>query len=1109
MALNAELTVRLDASSLVEGFLGQISGSSGSLNAIASPADPDQLSSASGSGGSFLPAPILDAITRFAGAALPVSDVPATIARIETTLTSIEQLTTRDLGADLTALAEQLTTELEKANQQGIPGTILKVIDLLKGAPGFSALAPLLSSFASGAPDLKLPDALTDYLPAFASTVRVLAGLMVYETVLAEGERLTAIVASLFSADQARRAADTLQASFQVGDRTLVQALSAAAPADEAAIDALIAAVENTAAQLEALDAYVSEGMGFGEATLVHFNITAAQAEIAAAGAMLRDPDLGGLRRVIESLARQAQPVADLMDPKDAAARGMDAVLDLAESQVAQAAAAIRNLDAGVLVEPLTDGISTITAPLRDFTGLVAQLVTEVRAVLEQVRSAVAALPIDDLAIAIRSALEPVTEALAFLQRLVDDIREALETAAGAALDALGDVEGQVDSFKAEITALFADARQFIDDLHLDQVVSTISDKVNEFVGLLEQAQLKPYFDTASSAIGAAADVVSQVPLDLLPDSMKADLDTALAPVRDVDPDAVETEIESLLQIGPDGEFQLRDDLEGALAEIQAKFEELIATLDEHHPSKYLDQIDTELAAVAAKIQALAPQLTLEPVQQAIQQLKSALGSFDLAHELQPVQAVFDTAIESLDQYSPVHLLQPLEDRVTEARHQVEAAIRINDWRPALDGLASTALAQLDVLDPAALESLLQTLLGTLQDEIDNLPDIGFGNWLGMIVTGLMRGSNLRIGASSVGSVMRWIGGGASASSELSGRATRISDAIAAARREVEGFDPGSLSSTVAQADAVKAAATALAAQLAAGSDRRIRLEAGAKRLEMATVLGQLSANRTRYLALLGSAAALGDALRRTGMSEADVAVQQLRQAFAPLNPLLEKIQLLASYLGVGGTDSGFSSVLRTVLAVATPARITGLVIPLIAAFRDRLKTLIDEILAPVRAAIDDLSQLIALIDLQPVIDGVEAVFQEVRGQLLAYSPSVLLHDQLTAFAALKQTLLDFDPLAAILTLLDELRDTAARIVLKLSARALLESPLAIYDAIVDAFRQLNISALLGPVLDALDNIALQVDQGLDETVEAFKRLQEALPPPGGGSSGSVSVSVT
>ena len=170
--------------------------------------------------------------------------------------------------------------------------------------------------------------------------------------------------------------------------------------------------------------------MGFGEATLVHFDSTRRRREIAAAGAMLRDPDLGALRRVIESLARQAQPIADLLDPKDAAARGMEHVLQLAEAQVAQAASAIRSLDASVLVSPLTDGINTITEPLRDFTSLVEQLVTEVRAVLEQVRAIVAALPIDDLAIAIRNALAPVTEALQFLQHLVDEIREALELAA-------------------------------------------------------------------------------------------------------------------------------------------------------------------------------------------------------------------------------------------------------------------------------------------------------------------------------------------------------------------------------------------------------------------------------------------------------------------------------------------------------------------------------------------------------------------------------------------------------------------------------------------------------------------------------------------------------
>jgi hypothetical protein len=363
--------------------------------------------------------------------------------------------------------------------------------------------------------------------------------------------------------------------------------------------------------------------------------------------------------------------------------------------------------------------------------------------------------------------------------------------------------------------------------------------------------------------------------------------------------------------------------------------------------------------------------------------------------------------------------------------------------------------------------------------------------------------------ASSITSVLRWTGGGAPASSELSARAARISEALIKAKGEVEAFDPASLSSSATDAAAVRSAAAMLSSKLAAGSDRRVRLEAGATRLDAATVLGRLSANRRRYVGLLESAAALGDGLRRTGMSEADVAVDQLRAALLPLNPLLARARLLASYLGVGGTQSGFSTILRSVLGVATPARITGLITPLIAAFRDRLRTLVDEILAPVRAAIDELQRLIDLFDLQPVIDGIESVFQEVRSQLLAYSPASILHDQLAAFAALKQHLLAFDPLAPILAVLDGLRDTAARIVRKLSARALLESPLAIYDTIVNAIRPLNVDTLLTPVLDALDDIALQVDQGLDETVEAFTRLQEALPAPGGGSAVSASISVT
>jgi len=47
---------------------------------------------------------------------------------------------------------------------------------------------------------------------------------------------------------------------------------------------------------------------------------------------------------------------------------------------------------------------------------------------------------------------------------------------------------------------------------------------------------------------------------------------------------------------------------------------------------------------------------------------------------------------------------------------------------------------------------------------------------------------------------------------------------------------------------------------------------------------------------------------------------------------------------------------------------------------------------------------------------------------------------------------------------------------------------------------------LLTPVFDAFDGLAGEVSIGLDETVEAFKRLQQALPG-GSGASGSISVS--
>ncbi len=56
--------------------------------------------------------------------------------------------------------------------------------------------------------------------------------------------------------------------------------------------------------------------------------------------------------------------------------------------------------------------------------------------------------------------------------------------------------------------------------------------------------------------------------------------------------------------------------------------------------------------------------------------------------------------------------------------------------------------------------------------------------------------------------------------------------------------------------------------------------------------------------------------------------------------------------------------------------------------------------------------------------------------------------------------------------------------------------------------RKLDPSGPLDPLFAQIDEIALQVDTGLDRTVEAFKGLQAALPAGGGGSSVSGSATV-
>ncbi len=1109
MPLHADITVRLDASTLVAALMSRLSDSSGALGAIATPDTGSATASITTTAAGFNTASLGPAITSLvtqAGAGLGAI-VPQThlLGSIDSALTLIEQATQGSLRADIEALLTQLTQELEGSREGGTFAVLMRLSQLLARSSQGGVLATLLQSVL-GAAGVNTPPAVRDIsslLPAVDSVVRAVGGLMMLETVLAESQRLTGVMAQRLDAGAVRRQTDQVMALLTP---TLAARIAASPPSDDAALDAVANAVRLAADQLDAWQQELSAGMGLGEATLAYLNVDQVQLEVASAAALLRNIDLSPLERQLRGALAGLGPFM-AFDFAGAPPQSLNALLGQAEAEIVNFAGKINDWNPADLVAPLQDGITKLTAPLADLSQLLEQAMVSIRAALDAVKRVITELPVQGLVGAINAMLAPITQALALITQLVADVAAALGSAADAALAALDEVEGLVDGFKAEVQALFVDARQFVEGLDLDAVAGTLADRIGAFTQAVAQAELKPCFDTAVQAIDTATGVVQAVPFGLLPESMKADVDAAVAPIKAVDLAAFETQVEGMIGIAPDGRFTPREDLDAAIAQVQLKFDQLVAALRQHDPEKYLLQLDAKLAELAGQISAIAPAVALQPVQDVISSIKAQVAGFDLAAQLAPLQAVFDDAIAALQAYAPGQLIAPLQQRVVQARQQVTQTLGLDQWAGALDTVHERAVQVLALIDPAQLEGRLTELLSQARDLTSQLPDVNL-QWLGSVLAAWHRGSGARIHPAAFVAVQGWIGRRAGAA-ELAARSSAIANAVARTHAAVSGTDVAALAGELlARTQAVRTALSSLQTALAGDSRHRAVLAGLALRLDVQASMGQLVANRERYLATLSTALTLGETLRRTGLSEVDQVIDQLHRTFEPVDTLLGSLRALLRATGVPGVDAGVPQMLRAVFEVAPPARLAALTAPLFVALRTRVLALIDAVIVPVKAAITQLQTLINAFDLAPLQTAVDQAFQGAVAAVQALSPSTLLAAPMGSVNALKAQVAAFNPLQALLTVLDALRSTVARVLAKLSAQQLLADPVAIYREIVDALNALNVQALMAPVLDLLDAIAHDVDVGLDDTVTAFQRLQQALPAGAGGSSITVEVSL-
>lgn len=1020
---------------------------------------------------------------------------------IENILELTEQLSALDWPNALSGFESEIQTQL--SGNGDFLSKLSEFSQLLQGNSGLEAVKSLVESLAqlTGAnirkEDLQLPG----LTPAVQSITQLVGHLMAIWHQLSQANQLSRVIEQQLNAESITAGVEQVERQMRVLDGdTLVSLLNNLDINDTEAVAQAKQGLQNATHAVVSLRDAIAQGMGFGEATLVQLNPNLLRQAIHAASGELAQLDLSPFNQLMQGMADKLQPLFAI-DLNSAPAETLDSWLTRLEARVSDVADGISSFDISTVTAPITNGIETVMSIPEEITNALVTVKLSVKQGLDAIENAIRAIPIESIANTIREVLQPIADALAFIGNLIGQIQAALETALQTLQSALDTVEIGVDSVKDAIESVFQQAKSYVDSLNLDQVIGDVSEQIENFAQLLSQADMSPFFDSVVDVIDTTTDVVDKVPFDMLPDSMEQDVVDLVQPIKAVDLNAFNNDIKNLLQLGPDGTFNLRPDLEAVLAGIQEKYDEILEVIRQADPKVLLADIDSELSNVQQQIQQLTPTVALEPVQQAIDEIKSAVGDFDLDATLAPVNEGFDELLAKVDEYKPSVVLQPMEDKLSEVRSTLFDSLQLDRWEEQLLQMRNQAVELLDPLDPTQLQPAIQELIDDLKAQSNSVSQLELGYLIGSFINGILGGANAR--ADSFQEILNWLTNN-NGTAVLTQLASSAAGAITQAKNAVQQVNPSAIVSQL------QPSISAIHSAVAALPDGEIKdeLQASVKALELEQAIGGFANHQQRYLTALNQANGVFTELANEGLSEVDLAINNLRDAFNPLAFAREFFQQLLAALGIGELERGLQQIVDDTFEVASAERLANILTPLLTAAKGRVADLLDGFINPVLAGIDDLQLLKDQLSLADLMLELDEIHLAARQKVEALHPQTLLGEVVSSFNDTQAEVLNFDPLGPITEGITSLQESSTRVLGKLSAQEILSTPIAIYEDVLSLLESLDLGELLTPILDVLDTLAAKVANGLDETTGSFQRLQEALPDQVGSSSTQGSVSL-
>lgn len=872
---------------------------------------------------------------------------------------------------------------------------------------------------------------------------------------------------------------DRLAALAAWGDNPLPERV-AAAPDDPAVLNGV-------SAYLRALGVGVHEledAIGTAEYALAHDDPQRAALQLGAVEPLLAGTAPEPLLALCQDVATRLSPL--LTQAGGAAGPGLDGQIDAALALIGRLEAALAALDAAALSAPVRSAITELTRGLGAVADGIGSGVGAVTLALHTLRDAVLAVDLRPLTEAVRTVVQPLADALDRLDALLSGVMVGIGTAMELAAAAIDTVKNGILLAAGAVKDAFDRLAAAVRSLDLAGKVAALQGGINDVAGELQRIRLEPFFDTSRDVMSTAADALRLVPVDILPDDLRQKLNEVSATVRAIDFDGqvrvpLTTQLQSLLA-------ELDTDVLGQIAVFHRQLVDFFDGIDPATPIAELEaRFDAELIA---PLLALDPDQLLAPVTAAIRQAQQRIAAIDLRSTiLGPVEEAFGRILAAIDQANPATALQPLADRLTAARTQIETALGLQHWADTLDQAHGALQAQLARLD---LVVLLPRLDAGYQMLLSGLRDIPGGGPLGAVVAMLLQKA-LPVSAESWPTVMRWLAEG--------GAAAAVQARVAAGQTTLQDI------AALLQGQDIAAAASRLGAMharlhsavLALPADHGLRQRhAAALERSPAERLAGLAAGRTRLLAAAHAGAAALTPLVASGFSHTELARSRLRQGLEPLAALKQQALGLCRRFGIDPTGRDLGAVFAEILAALRPSRVLAALAPLVTALQAKLGELVlAGLVEPLKAGIQALQDLLARIDLAPVLAELGGIHAAVRGQVAALQPSTLLGDVLDNFDTVRDHLAGYDPLAPARLAIDAFKAAVADLARPDSPvrpTVLFAGVIAAHHEITGAVAGIDVRNLLRPVLDALNGLVLQLDEGLAGTEDAFADLQAALP---------------